>query len=58
VKRRRVRVGDRVEHRALGVGDVIRADGALVTVSFEAGVRRFPPTGASMFLCIVSGGAS
>lgn len=53
MKRRRVRVGDRVYHRNLGVGDVIRADGTGLAACFEIGVRAFNVTFAERFLCIV-----
>jgi len=58
VKRRRVRVGDRVLHEQLGIGDVIRADSACVAVSFESRVYRVWSALAHAVLSIVEGGAS
>jgi hypothetical protein len=58
MRRRRVRVGDRVEHERLGVGDVIGTDGGRVAVSFDAGVVRFIGHVAPYWLVIVDGGAS
>lgn len=57
MRRRRVRVGDRVQHEQLGTGDVIRADGACVSVSFDGGVYRVRAHVARGFLSIVEGGA-
>jgi len=53
VKRRRVRVGDRVEHQGLGVGDVIHADASVVAVSFDKGIYRVRAHVAPHFLCIM-----
>jgi hypothetical protein len=58
VRRRRVKVGDRVEHALLGLGDVVHADGAGLTVSFDLGLCSFDATFAKRFLVIVEGGAS
>lgn len=66
MRRRRVKVGDRVSHDVFGVGDVIRADGAAVSVSFditglpgfEDFVYRVRSHVAPQFLVIVDGGAS
>lgn len=58
MKRRRVRVGDRVEHALLGLGDVVHADGAGLLVSFDLGLCSFDAIIAKRHLVIVEGGAS